>query len=376
MSEIRFTQTAVACLIYREQLRKENAFFKMTNRGKILLTGGLGYIGSHISVELLQADYDIIIVDNLSNSHIETVNNIKKIEPSHADNIEVQTLDLRHENLLQAVFEENNILAVIHLAGSKAVGESVTDPLLYYDNNVSAAISLLKVMKQNNVKNLLFSSSATVYGKVETPCISEDFPTKPYNPYGRTKWIIEQVLFDLQNSDSNWNTTCLRYFNPAGAHSSGLIGDRIDNKPNNLFPIICEVLTNRRDRLSVYGNDYKTRDGTGERDYIHICDLASAHLAALDHLLKSKGSARTHIFNIGSGRGNTVLEVINTFNEVLAQPLPYEFSDRRAGDIDCYYADPRMANQILGWETKHDLKKMCIDTCRWLDAVGSLNVSR
>ena len=322
----------------------------------ILLTGGLGYIGSHTAVELLNAGYDVTVVDNLSNSDVKVKDKIKEIT---GKNIIFYDYDLRDLDKMDSIFKSNKIDAVIHFAGLKAVGESVEKPLEYYENNLFGTINLLKVMKKYDVRNLVFSSSATVYGRAKEMPIKEDFETSATNPYGRTKLFIEEILKDFELANPEFNIAILRYFNPVGAHSSGLIGEDPKGIPNNLMPYIARVSVGKLEKLSIFGNDYDTKDGTGVRDYIHVVDLAKGHLAALKKLETKCGLV---IYNLGTGVGYSVLEMVNAYNKVCAGKVKYEFAPRRAGDIDICYASPKKAKEELGWEAKLTLEEMCEST--------------
>ena len=322
----------------------------------VLLTGGLGYIGSHTAVELLDAGYDVVVVDNLSNSEREVKGKIEKITGKEIKFYEYDLKDL--ENLKQ-VFAENKIDAVIHFAGLKAVGESVEKPLEYYENNLVSTLNLLKVMQQFNVYNLVFSSSATVYGRAERMPIEENFPTSATNPYGRTKLFIEEILKDFEIANPNFNIAILRYFNPVGAHSSGLIGEDPKGIPNNLMPYISRVSVGVLKELSIFGNDYNTKDGTGVRDYIHVVDLAQGHLAALKKLNTNCGLV---IYNLGTGTGYSVLDMVNAYNKCCGNKVKYKFAPRRAGDVDVCYASPEKAYRELGWKANHTLEQMCEST--------------
>lgn len=326
---------------------------------KILVTGGAGYIGSHTCVELLDAGYEVVVVDNLANSKKEALKRVEDITGKKMSFFEVNLLD--HEKL-EFIFSEHQIDAVIHFAGYKAVGESVSKPLSYYHNNITGTIHLCEAMKKYGVKNLVFSSSATVYGDPETVPIKEDFPLSATNPYGRTKLFIEEMLRDLHVADSSWNLALLRYFNPVGAHPSGTIGEDPNDIPNNLMPYISQVAVGKLEKLSVFGDDYPTEDGTGVRDYIHVVDLAVGHLKALEALEKNPGLLT---YNLGTGKGYSVLEVVNAFEEATGQEVPYQITDRRPGDIAACYADPQKAREELGWEAERDLVDMCRDVWRW-----------
>lgn len=328
----------------------------------ILVTGGTGYIGSHTVVELLEIGKDIVVVDNFSNSRPEVIENIKKITNKDFKFYEVDILD---EEKLNQVFQENEIDAVIHFAGLKAVGESVKKPLEYYYNNITGTLILLKVMRKYNCKKIVFSSSATVYGNPGNPKYVETMGRGvPTNPYGKTKAMIEEILEDTYNSDKNMSISILRYFNPIGAHPSGIIGENPQGIPNNLMPYIQKVAIGELKEVSVFGNDYNTKDGTGVRDYIHVQDLAVGHLKALEYLEK-KGSG-VYIHNLGNGQGYSVLEIINTFEKVNNVKIPYKITDRRPGDLDMFYADPTKAKNELGWENKKSLEDMCRDSWNFM----------
>lgn len=328
----------------------------------ILVTGGTGYIGSHTVVELLEIGKDIVVVDNFSNSRPEVIENIKKIINKDFKFYEVDILD---EEKLNQVFQENEIDAVIHFAGLKAVGESVKKPLEYYYNNITGTLILLKVMRKYNCKKIVFSSSATVYGNPGNPKYVETMGRGvPTNPYGKTKAMIEEILEDTYNSDKNMSISILRYFNPIGAHPSGIIGENPQGIPNNLMPYIQKVAIGELKEVSVFGNDYNTKDGTGVRDYIHVQDLAVGHLKALEYLEK-KGSG-VYIHNLGNGQGYSVLEIINTFEKVNNVKIPYKITDRRPGDLDMFYADPTKAKNELGWENKKSLEDMCRDSWNFM----------
>ena len=322
---------------------------------KILVTGGTGFIGSHTCVELLDSGYDVVIIDNLSNSKREVADYIEKITNKSVTFYEGDVCD---KEILRKIFKENKIDAVIHFAGYKAVGESVLKPLMYYRNNILSTLSLLEVMNEFNVKKIAFSSSATVYGKPKSSPIKEDFPLSTTNPYGTTKLIIEGILKDLYNSDNEWSIAILRYFNPIGAHKSGLIGENPNGIPNNLMPYIIKVATGELDCLGIFGNDYDTHDGTGVRDYIHVTDLAKGHVKAIEKILNDKGC---DCYNLGTGNGYSVLDLVNTFMKVNNVRVKYEIKKRRPGDIDSCYADPSYAYEKLGWRAEKDINEMCLD---------------
>lgn len=324
----------------------------------VLVTGGTGYIGSHTVVKLLEAGANVVILDNLSNSKREVINRIEMITDRRPEFI---VGDIRDRSLLKSLFSAHKIDAVIHFAGLKAVGESVAEPLKYYDNNVSGSIVLFEEMALANVKNLVFSSSATVYGDPVSVPIRENFQLGATNPYGQSKLIVETILADLHKIDPNWAIARLRYFNPVGAHESGLIGEDPSGIPNNLMPFVAQVAVGKRGKLAVFGNDYPTPDGTGVRDYIHVDDLAAGHLAALK-ALQQPGLVTV---NLGTGRGYSVLEMIKAFEAASGKQVPYDIVARRPGDISACYADPSLARQLLGWVAQHDIERMCQDTWRW-----------
>jgi UDP-glucose 4-epimerase len=324
---------------------------------KILITGGAGYIGSHTCLELLKKDFEIVVVDNLCNSKEES---LKRVEQLAGKALDFHKVDILDNDSLNSVFRDASFDAVIHFAGLKAVGESVTDPLIYYHNNVIGTISLCEVMIKHNVKNLVFSSSATVYGDPPKVPITEDFPLFPANPYGRTKLIIEEILRDLHRADNAWNIVLLRYFNPVGADQSGRIGEDPNGIPNNLY--ISQVAVGKLPFLSVFGNDYPTTDGTGIRDYIHVVDLALGHIKALDKLISNPGVIT---YNLGTGRGYSVLEIVNAFEKISGNKIHYSITKRRPGDIASCYADPSLARKELGWYAKRDIEDMCADSWRW-----------
>ena len=325
----------------------------------ILITGGAGYIGSHTSVELLQAGYEIIVVDNFSNSKPEALNRVSQIT---GKSFKVYEADLVEEEKIEKIFSENDIEAVIHFAGLKAVGESVEKPLWYYRNNLFSTVILCGVMKKFNVKNLVFSSSATVYGMPERFPIAEDFPLAALNPYGQTKLMIEGILSDLYKSDPNWSIALLRYFNPVGAHKSGLIGEDPNGLPNNLMPFISQVAVGKLKELNVFGNQYPTEDGTGVRDYIHVVDLAVGHVKALDHIVKTNG---VDAYNLGTGKGYSVLEMVAAFEKAVGKEIPYKIVEPRSGDAAVCYADPTKAREELGWSARRGITEMCQDTWNW-----------
>lgn len=326
---------------------------------KILVTGGAGYIGSHTVIELLGKGYEVVIVDNFYNSHPEVLERIKELSGKDFKFYEIDLLD---KNSLKKVFEENKIDSVIHFAGYKAVGESVEKPLMYYHNNLTSTFILCEVMKEYGVKNIVFSSSATVYGLSNISPLKEDLPLSTTNPYGTTKLFIEQILRDLYISDKDWSIALLRYFNPIGAHISGRIGENPNGIPNNLMPFITQVAVGKREKLSVFGNDYDTVDGTGVRDYIHVVDLAKGHIKALEKHMDFKG---VEAYNLGTGKGVSVLELVNTFEKVNGVKIPYTISDRRPGDIATCFADASKAKKELGWEAEKTIEDMCKDSWNW-----------
>ncbi len=326
----------------------------------ILVTGGAGYIGSHTVVELLSSGYEVVVVDNLCNSSEEALKRVKKIA---GKKVQFYKVDIRNQEALQTVFEKEQIDACIHFAGLKAVGESVQKPLEYYENNITGSLVLFEVMKKYNCKNIVFSSSATVYGNPAFVPITEECPKGEItNPYGQTKGMLEQILTDIQRADSEWNVILLRYFNPIGAHESGTIGENPNGIPNNLMPYITQVAVGKLARLGVFGNDYDTPDGTCIRDYIHVVDLALGHIKAIEKLKDNPGLA---IYNLGTGNGYSVLDVIHNFEMASGVTIPFDFKPRRAGDVPACYADPSKAERELGWRAQRDLRKMCEDAWRW-----------
>ena len=325
----------------------------------ILVTGGAGYIGSHTSIELIEAGYDIVVVDNLSNSKIEAV---KRVESIVNRKITFYKADVCDKDAMRKIFSAHKIDAVINFAGYKAVGESVYKPLEYYENNIYGMLALLDVMREFGVKNLAFSSSATVYGNPHTVPITEDFPLSTTNPYGSTKLFIEYILKDLAKADKEFNIAILRYFNPVGAHPSGLIGEDPNGIPNNLCPYITKVAAGKLEKVSVFGADYDTPDGTGVRDFIHVVDLAKGHVLAVNKLLTGSG---LFIVNLGTGRGYSVLEMINAFSKALGREIPYVVAPRRAGDIATCYADPSLAENLIGFKATKTLDDMCRDALNW-----------
>jgi UDP-glucose 4-epimerase len=326
---------------------------------KLLVTGGAGYIGSHTCIALLAAGHQVVVLDDLSNASADVIGRIEQISGQAVTFVEA---DLRDRTVLRQVFAEHTIDAVIHFAGLKAVGESVEQPLRYYDVNVYSSIVLCEEMATAGVKRLIFSSSATVYGDPDTVPIDESFPLRATNPYGRSKLMIEDILRDLVRSDPSWNVALLRYFNPVGAHESGLIGENPRGIPNNLLPFIAQVAEGRRERLSVFGNDYATVDGTGMRDYIHVVDLALGHVKALDKLAQDGGLLTC---NLGTGAATSVLEMVAAFERASGRAIPYTIMPRRAGDIASCYAATTLAEQQLGWKAERNIDQMCVDTWRW-----------
>ncbi|WP_298808922.1 UDP-glucose 4-epimerase GalE [uncultured Psychrobacter sp.] len=340
-------------------------------KNKILVTGGAGYIGSHTCIALHEAGYEVVVYDNLSNSSREAINRVSTLIGQTIEFIEG---DIRDAEMLRQVFASHEFFGVIHFAGLKAVGESVAKPLLYYNNNVSGTITLLEVMAEYSVKNIVFSSSATVYGDPESLPIDESSKRSCTNPYGQSKLAVEHILEDLAVSDGSWNLIALRYFNPVGAHPSGQIGEDPNAIPNNLMPYISQVAVGKLDKLSIFGNDYPTVDGTGVRDFIHVTDLAQGHVAALNYLDKKislnedstmQNSVGFLPINLGTGKGTSVLELVSAFSEVSGQAIPYQFAQRRAGDIASCYASAYKAKTLLGWQAELSIADMCRDTWRW-----------
>ena len=326
----------------------------------ILVTGGAGYIGSHTVIELQNAGYDVIVLDNLSNSSPKSLERVEKITGKPVPFYKADILD---RDALNEIFDKESIDSCIHFAGLKAVGESVAKPWEYYENNIAGTLTLVDVMRKHNVKNIIFSSSATVYTSDNEMPLQETSRTGGCtNPYGWTKYMTEQILSGLSHADPDWSVTLLRYFNPIGAHPSGRIGEDPRGIPNNLMPYITQVAIGRRDHLSVFGNDYPTPDGTCIRDYIHVVDLAQGHVAAVQYAVRHKG---TEIFNLGTGRGSSVLEMVNTFMVATGAQVPYEITGRRAGDIAVCYADPTKSREILGWTAQKTLADMCRDSWNW-----------
>ncbi|MBR6523353.1 MAG: UDP-glucose 4-epimerase GalE [Clostridia bacterium] len=328
---------------------------------KVLVTGGAGFIGSHTCVELLDAGYDIVVMDNFSNSKPASLERIKKITGKDFKFYETDLLD---EKGMNRIFDENEIDAVVHFAGLKAVGESVAMPLEYYHNNITGTLILCQAMRKHGVKKIVFSSSATVYGNPASVPITEDFPLSTTNPYGSTKLMIENILRDLYVSDNEWSIALLRYFNPIGAHESGLIGEDPNGIPNNLMPYIARVAAGKLPQLSVFGGDYPTPDGTGVRDYIHVVDLSLGHLKALEWVAKEKG---VDAFNLGTGNGFSVLEMVHAFEKASGREVNHKITDRRPGDIAMCYANPAKAKEVLGWEAKKGIEEMCLDSWRFVE---------
>ena len=327
--------------------------------GTVLVTGGAGYIGSHACVALIEAGYDVVVLDNLCNSSLVALQRVQDIcgtAPVFRQG------DIRDRECLDQLFREQRIDAVLHFAGLKAVGESVAQPLQYYDNNVTGSLVLLAAMQHAGVNNLVFSSSATVYGDPVSVPIREDFALGPTNPYGRTKLMVEDILADWQAANPDWSIGRLRYFNPVGAHISGQIGEDPRGTPNNLMPFVAQVAVGKREKLFVFGNDYATPDGTGVRDYIHVMDLVEGHVVALDYIRRERG---LHTVNLGTGNGVSVLEMVGAFERVSGRPVPYEIVARRPGDIATCWADPSMAQALLQWKASRNLTQMCEDAWRW-----------
>ena len=325
----------------------------------VLVTGGAGYIGSHTCIALDAAGFDFVVFDNLCNSSIESLNRVEKLI---GKSVKFEHGDIRNRNDLESVFSKYNIDSVIHFAGLKAVGESVEKPLEYYDNNVNGTVVLCEIMQKNNCKKIVFSSSATVYGDPHTTPIKEDFPLSATNPYGRSKLFIEEILRDVFVSDKEWKVVLLRYFNPVGAHKSGIIGEDPNGIPNNLMPFISQTAVGKREALSVFGNDYDTHDGTGVRDYIHVVDLADGHVKALEKIANLDDVLTV---NLGTGNGYSVLDMVNAFERASGKKVPFVIAPRRAGDIAKCYADPSYAKEMLDWEAKRGIDEMCEDTWRW-----------
>lgn len=326
----------------------------------VLVTGGAGYIGSHTCVELLEAGHDVVVLDNYSNSKPVALDRVEEIAGRSL--LARYEADIRDRPRLQEVFAAHPVDAVIHFAGLKAVGESVSKPMAYYDNNVSGTVVLAEVMAEHGVKRIVFSSSATVYGDPATVPIREDFPTGPTNPYGRTKWMLEYILADIAAADPAWHVALLRYFNPVGAHASGRIGEDPNGIPNNLMPYVTQVAIGRLPQLQVFGDDYPTHDGTGVRDYIHVVDLAQGHVRAVEKLMTGHGVLTV---NLGTGQGYSVLDVVKAFEKASGRPVPYRIAPRRPGDIATCFADPARAEAQLGWRARFGIEQMCDDAWRW-----------
>ena len=326
----------------------------------VLVTGGAGYIGSHTCVELLNAGYDVVVVDNLYNASEKA---LERVEEITGKKVVFYNADIRDKEAMNDIFDKEKVDAVIHFAGLKAVGESVVKPIEYYENNIAGTLNLCDVMRNHGVKNIIFSSSATVYGDPAFIPITEECPKGTCtNPYGWTKWMLEQILTDLHTSDPEWNVILLRYFNPIGAHESGRMGEDPQGIPNNLMPYIAQVAVGRRDHLTVYGGDYPTKDGTCRRDYIHVMDLANGHLKAVEYAAQHKG---VEVFNLGTGTPYSVLEIIHAFESANDIKIKYEIGDRRAGDLPEFWANAEKAEKILGWKTQRTLEDMCRDTWNW-----------
>ena len=328
-------------------------------RHKILVTGGAGFIGTHTVIELVNAGHEVVVVDNLINSNKKSIEIVEKIV---GQNIPFYIADVCDEEKLFEIFTKEKPTGVIHFAALKAVGESTQIPLAYYKNNITGVLTLLKVMEEVNCKNIIFSSSATVYGDPHTVPILEDFPLSVTNPYGRTKLMTEEILTDIYKADMSWNVVILRYFNPIGAHESGDLGENPNGIPNKLLPYVTQVAVGKLTSVRVFGNDYPTVDGTGVRDYIHVVDLARGHVAALQKL---EGKSGLNIYNLGTGKGYSVLEIIKNMEKAVGKKIPYEITERRAGDIASCYADSKKAKDELGWEAKFDIERMCQDAWRW-----------
>ncbi len=326
---------------------------------KVLVTGGAGYIGSHTCLLLIEAGFEVVVVDNLSNASLESLRRVEKLTNEY---IRFYKVDITDKAALQKVFDEHEFCAVVHFAGLKAVGESSQIPLTYYHHNVYGSIALLEVMQANQCKRIVFSSSATVYGDPASVPIKEDFPTSATNPYGRTKLFIEEIMRDQAVSDSEWQIILLRYFNPVGAHASGDIGEHPQGIPNNLMPYVSQVAVGQREKLSIFGNDYPTPDGTGVRDYIHVVDLSDAHVKAIQTISQLKGVTT---LNLGTGKGYSVLEMVKAFENGSGKAVPYEIVERRPGDIAECWADPSKAKEVLGWQANKGLDEMIADTWRW-----------
>jgi len=329
-------------------------------KGAVLVTGGVGYIGSHTVIELLDAGHEVVVVDNLCNSNIECLQRVQQLA---GRDVTFYQVDIRDKDALAAVFAKHSVNAVVHFAGLKAVGESVAKPLLYYQVNVEGTLNLVEVMLEAGCRNIVFSSSATVYGEPASVPVTEDFPTGPTNPYGSSKLFNEQILRDVAASHPDWNVCLLRYFNPVGAHPSGLIGEDPKGIPNNLMPFIQQVAVGKRPHLNVFGSDYPTADGTGVRDYIHVVDLAKGHTAALAKLESDPGCVT---YNLGTGTGYSVLDMVKAYSKACGKQLPYELAPRRPGDVSVVYSDPALAASELGWRAALGLDEMCVDSWRWI----------
>ena len=325
----------------------------------VLVAGGAGYIGSHTAIELLESGYEVVIVDNLSNSNSIVVDRIKELSKKP---VKFYNIDIRNKDEMHVVFKENNIESIIHFAALKAVGESVEKPIEYYSNNLISTLNLFELMREYGVKKFVFSSSATVYGDPHTCPILEDFPLSVTNPYGRTKLMIEQMLVDISKADKSLDIALLRYFNPVGAHKSGRIGEEPNGVPSNLMPYITKIAVGKLKELSVYGNDYPTHDGTGVRDYIHVLDLAAGHVKALQKLEENPGLV---VYNLGTGKGYSVLDLVKAFSKASGKEIPYKIVGRRAGAVAMCYADSSKAEKELGWKAKYELEEMCEDSWRW-----------
>lgn len=325
----------------------------------VLVAGGAGYIGSHTAIELLESGYEVVIVDNLSNSNSIVVDRISELSGKQ---VKFYNIDITNKNEMHIVFKENNIESIIHFAALKAVGESVEKPIEYYSNNLISTLNLFELMREYGVKKFVFSSSATVYGDPHTCPILEDFPLSVTNPYGRTKLMIEQMLVDISKADESLDIALLRYFNPVGAHKSGRIGEEPNGIPSNLMPYITKIAVGKLKKLSVYGNDYPTHDGTGVRDYIHVLDLAAGHVKALQKLEENPGLV---VYNLGTGKGYSVLDLVKAFSKASGKEIPYKIVGRRAGDVAMCYADSSKAEKELGWKAKYELEEMCQDSWRW-----------
>ncbi|OFK25002.1 UDP-glucose 4-epimerase GalE [Olsenella sp. HMSC062G07] len=330
----------------------------------VLVTGGAGFIGSHTVVELLAKGYRVVVVDDLSNASEKVLDRIDRIVgEQEAGRLSFYRADVSDRDALEAVFDDAPVDCVIHFAGYKAVGESVRKPIEYYANNLGSTLTLVDVMREHDCRSIIFSSSATVYGDPDSLPLTEESPKKPAtNPYGWTKWMIEQILSDLHVADPAWNVVLLRYFNPIGAHPSGLMGEDPKGIPNNLLPYVAQVAVGKRDRIHVFGGDYDTPDGTGVRDYIHVMDLAAGHVAALSWM---GGRSGVEVFNLGTGRGTSVLQVIEAFGRACGRTLPYQVEPRRAGDVAANYADCSKARELMGWQARYDIDDMCRDSWRW-----------